>query len=88
MIRPDLCLDFANTRYWRGQTQPTETLNAPADLATWAKTNEVPTGREFEASLALRETIYRLFDANAQGRAPPGTKRQRCCRKGEPPLDW
>ena len=29
MTRPDLCLDFANTRYWRGQAAPTETLNAP-----------------------------------------------------------
>jgi hypothetical protein len=36
MTRPDLCLDFANTRYWRGQEMPTETLNAPADLAAWA----------------------------------------------------
>jgi predicted RNA-binding Zn ribbon-like protein len=70
MIRPDLCLDFANTRYWRGQSEPTETLKAPADLAAWAKVGKAPSGREFEASLALRETIYRLFDANAQGRVP------------------
>lgn len=68
MIRPDLCLDFANTRYWRGQATPTETLNAPADLAAWAKTGKPPAAREFEQALALRETLYRLFDAQAQDR--------------------
>ncbi len=70
MNRPDLCLDFANTRYWRGQATPTETLNAPADLATWAKAAKAPPPREFEAALALRETIHRLFDAHAQTKAP------------------
>jgi len=70
MIRPDLCLDFANTRYWRGQATPTETLNAPADLAGWAKSAKVPSARELETALGLRETIYRLFDANADGKAP------------------
>src|SRR5215468_11081364 len=69
MSRPDLCLDFANTRYWRGQTTPTETLNAPADLASWAKAAKAPSAREFETALALRETIYRLFEAQAQGKA-------------------
>jgi len=33
--RADLCLEFADTRYWRGTPQPTETLNAPADLLAW-----------------------------------------------------
>lgn len=70
MIRPDLCLDFANTRCWRGQAQPTETLNEPADLASWAKAAKPPTLREFEQALALRETLYRLFDAQAQGKPP------------------
>ena len=42
MTRPDLCLDFANTRYWRGQATPTETLNVPADLAIWAKVPKAP----------------------------------------------
>ena len=32
MTRPDLCLEFVNTRFWRGQAEPTETLNAPEDL--------------------------------------------------------
>lgn len=70
MNRPDLCLDFANTRYWRGQPTPTETLNAPADLAAWAGTAKAPAPAEFERALALRETIHRLFDAQAQGKAP------------------
>lgn len=34
---PALCLDFANTRYWRGTPKPTETLHAPADLLNWFK---------------------------------------------------
>ena len=29
MNRPDLCLEFVNTRFWRGQAEPTETLRAP-----------------------------------------------------------
>jgi predicted RNA-binding Zn ribbon-like protein len=70
MSRPDLCLDFVNTRYWRGQDAPTETLNAPADLAGWAKASRPPTAKEFESALGLRETIHRLFDAQAQGKAP------------------
>ena len=68
MTRPDLCLDFANTRYWRGQATPTETLNEPADLATWAKAPRPPTAKEFELAIALREVLYRLFDAQAQSR--------------------
>lgn len=68
MIRPDLCLDFANTRYWRGQATPTETLKVPADLATWAKAAKAPVPKEFDQALALREAVYRLFDAQAQAK--------------------
>ncbi len=75
MVRPDLCLDFANTRYWRGQAAPTETLNTVEDLAAWASANAAkahrPFGRrEFERALELREAIYRVFDATARGKAP------------------
>ena len=75
-MRPDLCLDFANTRYWRGQATPTETLNAPADLAAWALASKIggtkaPPTKEFETALALRETLYRLFDSTAQGKPLP-----------------
>ena len=72
MTRPDLCLDFANTRYWRGQETPTETLNTPADLAAWIKAPKPPSQREFERALELRETLHRLFDAVARGNAPAG----------------
>jgi predicted RNA-binding Zn ribbon-like protein len=76
MNRPDLCLEFVNTRYWRGQDVPTETLNAPDDLAAWIAANggpkltKAPTTREFERAIGLRETIHRLFDAEAQDKAP------------------
>src|SRR3954470_14672792 len=70
MTRPDLCLDFANTRYWRGQTTPTETLNGPSDLASWAKAPK-SSAKEFAQAIALRETLYRLFDAHAQDKPAP-----------------
>ena len=34
-----LCLAFANTRFWRGQPIPTETLLAPRDLLHWCATD-------------------------------------------------
>jgi predicted RNA-binding Zn ribbon-like protein len=37
--KPDLCLEFVNTRYWRGSDPSTETLNAPADLLAWCESN-------------------------------------------------
>jgi len=71
-MNADLCLEFANTRYWRGQDTPTETLKEPADLAAWLKLPKPPPQKEFEQALALRETIHRLFDALAQGKAAGG----------------
>ncbi len=79
MVRPDLCLEFANTCFWRGQATPTETLNKPEDFAAWAAANagakpdKAPSPKEFERALALRETIYRLFDAQAQAK-PAATR--------------
>lgn len=35
--RDDLCLDFANTRYWRGSDPATETLTDPSCLLDWAE---------------------------------------------------
>jgi predicted RNA-binding Zn ribbon-like protein len=75
MMKPDLCLEFANTRFWRGQPQPTETLKAPEDLATWLAGNVAKEARplprrEFERAIEARETIWRLFDAAARGKAP------------------
>jgi predicted RNA-binding Zn ribbon-like protein len=37
--RNDLCLDFANSRFWRGTAEPTETLGQPEDLAQWCASN-------------------------------------------------
>jgi predicted RNA-binding Zn ribbon-like protein len=37
--KPDLCLEFVNTRYWRGSDPSTETLNVPEDLLSWCETN-------------------------------------------------
>ncbi len=35
---PDgLCLDFANTLYWRGSAKPVETLGDATDLLHWVK---------------------------------------------------
>src|SRR6266404_3143312 len=72
MNRPDLCLEFVNTRFWRGQAEPTETLKAPEDLTAWTAANggprspKLPTRREFERAIDIRETLHRLFDAEAQ----------------------
>ena len=76
MNRPDLCLEFVNTRYWRGQAAPTETLTAPEELATWVAANGGPkpvkptTPREFDRAIELRESLHRLFDAQAQAKTP------------------
>lgn len=33
--RADLCLDYANSRYWRGSEPPTEGLHALTDVLDW-----------------------------------------------------
>ncbi len=76
----DLCLAFANTRYWRGTAAPTEELNEPGDLLRWAaKAERLPpdlTAQLAQAAdlldeaIALRETIHRCFAATASGLAP------------------
>ena len=76
----DLCLGYANTRYWRGTATPTEELNAPDDLLRWIRKEErLPAEllrpldrRTFEDAIALRETIHRCFAATAAGRDPGG----------------
>lgn len=85
---PDgLCLDFANTRSWRGRASPSEDLKAPADLIAWigrrgglAETALAGLAQALEAApergqallteaTRLREAIYRIFSAVAEGRA-------------------
>ena len=71
-----LCLDFANTRYWRGSAEPIETLREPGDLLTWIGGAGLPGGEalrarweadpaagaaEWRAALDVRETIYRVL---------------------------
>lgn len=79
--RIELCLDFVNTRFWRGSDVPEETLGAPQDLIAWlrgtvhlpaAVLGAAPDPADLHApALALRETIHRLFDAVARGETPP-----------------
>jgi predicted RNA-binding Zn ribbon-like protein len=76
----DLCLTFANTRYWRGTPSPTEELQSPDDVLRWAaKAGHLPAAmvRRFERSATLlqeaievRETVHHCFAAVAVGRAP------------------
>src|SRR5690348_15360959 len=74
----DLCLGYANTRYWRGTATPTEEFNSPDDLLGWIRQQErlppellrQPDRRTFDAAIALRETIHRCFAATAAGRDP------------------
>jgi len=35
--RADLCLEFADTLFWRGSTPPTETLHALDDVLRWSR---------------------------------------------------
>src|SRR5580704_15548830 len=100
MNRPDLCLEFVNTRFWRGQAEPTETLRAPEDLAGWTAANggprlvKPPARREFERAIELRETLHRLFDAEAQDKTPAagdllaGPRLDRVRRCANPECGW
>lgn len=81
----DLCLDFANTRMWRGTESPQETLHGLDDVMSWcAERGILPPerGRQFASwrddgtmavfaeALAAREIIYGLFNAVAAGGTP------------------
>jgi predicted RNA-binding Zn ribbon-like protein len=76
----DLCLTFANTRYWRGTATPTEDLNDPDDLLRWAAATErLPlslvkrfgrTSDLIDTAIGFRETIHRCFAGTATKRAP------------------
>lgn len=82
----DLCLYFANTRYWRGRAEPTETLNRAEDLVQWVVANggyDAETAARLEArpptrgaekwleqAVALREALFRVFVQMAASRPP------------------
>src|SRR5262245_7836259 len=72
-----LCLDYANTRCWRGLPCPKEALQRPADLMAWcrhaglgpgpARLRAAAAAGLFAEAIALREVIYRVFSARATG---------------------
>lgn len=81
----DLCLAFANTRFWRGRETPTETLADFGDIVDWLGKNAgLPPGMLKQAQqwagdhragaandvIEIRETIYRLFAGVASDDAP------------------
>jgi len=75
----DLCLAFADTRYWRGTAAPTDELKNADDLARWVATvARVPATWQrlarargvFERSIDLRETLHRCFSATAAELSP------------------
>lgn len=63
---PTLCLDFANTRWWRGSAAPTESLTDFGALARWLEGAAVVDARTGASLQALREAdpaaAQRLFD--------------------------
>jgi predicted RNA-binding Zn ribbon-like protein len=79
----DLCLNFANTRYWRGsEPAATEQLTDAKALADWLAANAAMPriGKRggklpqldmlFDDALALRESIYRIFLNIGEGSTP------------------
>ena len=82
----DLCLGFANTRYYRGSDPPTETLGDLEALFAWCRASAgLSNARErvlrrawqgdagdqaLGEALALRETVYRVFFCAAEGKPP------------------
>ena len=80
--RPSLCLDYANTRCWRGLESPTETLRRPVDLIDWCRRASLlaapyrsmtpaASATLFAEAIALREVIYHAFSALAAGASIP-----------------
>lgn len=67
MIRSELCIDFANTQFWRGSPAPTERLGTLADLAAWCRAEGLGEPPDFGVAIALREAIYRIFAAASAG---------------------
>lgn len=77
-----LCLDFANTLSWRTSEKPEEKLGSCAALLDWGRKAGIVSAREARAMLKarepskdllqrairLRESIYRIFAAQAAGR--------------------
>jgi predicted RNA-binding Zn ribbon-like protein len=58
-----LCLDFANTRSWRGSDQPSEKLESFGDLTAWL---EQSAGIDDEAARAIAAWADRHSEASTQ----------------------
>src|SRR5262245_38853398 len=62
----DLCLEFADTLFWRGTHEPTETLNGIGDLLDWAMRSKSLPAQALErfraAWLCSGEDIADVFD--------------------------
>jgi len=80
----ELCLGFANTRFWRGsEPAATEQLTSAKELSDWLAANAAMPRRNgkrggdldalFDRAIALREAIYRIFLAIGEGRSPQST---------------
>lgn len=84
-VREDVCLDFANTLCWRGSAAPSESLKEfgdlvrwlarsagvrPASAAAWSHRNPREAEALFARAKAIREAIYSIFSAFAQGTPP------------------
>jgi len=88
--KPDLCLDFTGTQYWRGSTPPTETLHGFDDLLAWCGGNGMPgevvtmwrehpalADAAFREAIDLRESAFQVFSAAAAAIAPPTADMER-----------
>lgn len=74
-LPPNVCLDFVNTRFWRGREEPTEQFQLPRDVMDWAvrHAGAAPgelSPRGFVEALALREVLHRLLLAQGAGQPP------------------
>lgn len=78
--KPDLCLDFTGTLYWRGSTPPTETLHGFDDLLAWCGGNGMPAAglvstdradAAFRQAIDLRESMFQVFSAATAASVPP-----------------
>jgi predicted RNA-binding Zn ribbon-like protein len=71
---PSLCLDFVNTRYWRGTPQPSEELSDVDALRRWQQCHgmaDAVTPRQFSVVIESRESLYGLLRALADATPPP-----------------
>ncbi|MCW5750580.1 MAG: ABATE domain-containing protein [Alphaproteobacteria bacterium] len=65
VVAPEgLCLDFANTRQWRGRPEPVETLKSAPDLLDWLRSALHPPEALAQALIARWEAEARSAEAD------------------------